>query len=199
MIGQGHLLQRHIAYLTFEIFLIIQYEDPEDIQQGVKEPEIQVLVFVQTVFFLRCAHTHPGLDIDIIVNAIHVRKGMVDDIVFLIPHKTVAPQDVQGESRKMIDPFIFGKNAMGSVMNHIKADSRNDPAQQHTFQDSPESSRSKKDEMNIDKRKADHQDHRLQEQAEITCSGFTYFLKIITDPFFQLSMKRLGGGGKFGR
>jgi len=52
MIGRGHLLKRHRTHLAFEILLVIQYEDPENVQQGVEEPEIQVLVFMQTIFLL---------------------------------------------------------------------------------------------------------------------------------------------------
>src|SRR5215203_3398368 len=40
MIVQAHVLQRHGAYLAFEIFRVIQHEYPQDVQHGIQQPEI---------------------------------------------------------------------------------------------------------------------------------------------------------------
>jgi hypothetical protein len=50
--------------------------------------------------------------------------------------------------------------------------------------------------MDIDKDKAHHQDHRLQKKSVITRLCLSNFLKITTDPFLQLGMKRLRAGRK---
>jgi hypothetical protein len=86
---------------------------------------------------------------------------------------------------------------MRPVMHHIEPDGRYHPAQQHTFHNAPEGIRRKKDEMDIDKDKADHQDHRLEKQTVVSCFRFTDFLEIIADPFLQFRMKGLWAGRKF--
>src|SRR3984885_11713981 len=120
MIAQGHFLQRHPANLAFEIFGVIQHKDPENVEDTIEEPEVQVLVGVHPVFFPALPHPHPGLNIDIVIHPGHIGISMVNNIMFYIPHKTVAAEDVQGESRKMVHPFVFGKAAMRTVMHDIK-------------------------------------------------------------------------------
>jgi hypothetical protein len=99
----------------------------------------------------------------------------------------------------MIHPFIFGKTAMCAVMHHIEPDSSDHTTQQYTFKDGPDNTRGKENKMNVDKDKADHQDHCLQEKAVITRGSLTYLFKIVTDPLLQLCVKRMGYVGKFGR
>jgi hypothetical protein len=157
-----------------------------------------MLVLVQAVFLLRFAHTHPGLDIDIVIDTIHIGERMVNDIVFHIPHEAVASQDIQGKSSKMIHPFVFRKTTMRPVMHHVKSDRRDNPAQQHTFQYRPENGRSKKYQVDIDQLKAHHQYHRLQKDLGIPRSGLSNLFEIIADPLLQFRMKGMGTVRKFG-
>jgi hypothetical protein len=143
-----------------------------------------MLIAVETVSFLRFGHPHPGLDIDIVIDARHIRIGMMDDIVFHIPHKAVTPQYVQRKSGQMIYPFIFGKTAMRTVMHNIETDGGYHPAQQHTFQDGPDGTGRKEHEMDIDKDETRHQDNGLQKKIIITRSGLAHLLKITADPPF---------------
>src|SRR6516164_8664735 len=77
VIIQLHFLQWHGAYFPLEIFLVIQYENQQ---------EIKMLELMQPVSFLRITHSKPGLNIDVIVNSVNVSVRMVNDIVFHIPH-----------------------------------------------------------------------------------------------------------------
>jgi hypothetical protein len=118
----------------------------------------------------------------------------VYDIVLHIPHKAVAAQDIQRKSGQPIDPPVFGETPMRPVMHDIKADGRYHPAEQNAFHDAPEGIRCEKDQMDIDKDKGDHQDHRLQKKTVVTRFRLANFLKIIADSFFQFSMEGLRAG-----
>ena len=48
---------------------------------------------MKAVFFLRRAHAHPRLDINVVIHSIYIRISMMDHIVFHIPHKAVATDD----------------------------------------------------------------------------------------------------------
>src|SRR5688500_13745806 len=122
VIGKFHFLQRHITHFGFEVFLVIQYKYPEEVQQRIEEPEIQVLVAMQRVSFLGAAHPHPGLDINIVIHAGYIRVRMVNDIMLHIPHKTVSAKDIQGESSQGTHPFVFAETAVRAVMHYIKSD-----------------------------------------------------------------------------
>ena len=110
-----------------------------------------MLVFVKPVFFLCFAHAHPGLDIDIVIDPVHIRKSMMDHIVFHVPHEAVTSQYIERKSGKMIYPFVFGETAMRPVMHHIKADSGHYTAQKHAFQYGPKGIGGEKDQMDINK------------------------------------------------
>jgi hypothetical protein len=49
-----------------------------------------MLVFMHFQPFLIAAHPHPGLDINIVVHTMHIGIGMVYNIVFVMPDKTVS-------------------------------------------------------------------------------------------------------------
>ena len=134
------------------------------------------------VALLRFAHAHPGLNIDVVIDTVDIGKSMMDDIVFLVPHKTVPTQDIQGKSSEVIDPFIFGKAAMRPVMHHIETDSGNDPTKQDTLQYRPKDRRGEKYQVDIDKNKTYHQDHRLQKKTVIPRLRLANLFEISTDP-----------------
>ena len=156
-----------------------------------------MLVFMHFVFFLGFAHPHPGLNIDVVIYPVHVGIGVVDHIVFHIPHKAVAPQYIQRERRKAIDPFVPRKTAMRSVMHHIEPDGSCQSPQQYAFHDRPKRRRSEKYQMHVDKGEAYHQDHRLQKEIVIPGCRFTDFLEIVADPLLQFSVERMWNSSKF--
>jgi len=197
MIIQAHLLERHDPDPALKIFHIIHDEYPEDIEDAVKEPKIQVLIPVQLIFFLGLAHPHPGLGIDIVIYACYIRIRMMHDVMFHIPHETVASQDVQRKSSDRVHYLVFRKTAMSAIVHDIKTDRRRQTTQQDTLQNSPKCIGGKKDQVDIDEGKTQHQDDRLHPQVVIARRGRPYFLKIVTDPFFQLSVKRLGSLSEF--
>ncbi len=49
-----------------------------------------MLVFMQFVFFLCGAHTHPWLDINIIINTIDIGICVMNNIMFYVPHKAAS-------------------------------------------------------------------------------------------------------------
>lgn len=192
------MLELHIADTALEVLLVIEYEDPENVQEAVEDPEVQVLVFMQPVFFLALAHPHPGLDIDIIVHTINICEGMVDHIVFHVPHEAVSAEDIQRESGKYIQPFVFAEAAMGTVVHHVEADRCYQSAEDHTLYDLQPHRRCKEDQVYIYECKTDTEDDRFQEKLVVTGGGFAYFFKVGADPFFQLGMERVGDIGKLG-
>ena len=157
-----------------------------------------MLVFVKPVFFLCFAHAHPGLDIDIVIDPVHIRKSMMDHIVFHVPHEAVTSQYIERKSGKMIYPFVFGETAMRPVMHHIESDGCDHASQEHAFQYGPKSAGGKKNEVDVYQHETHHQYHRLDKKVVIPRGRLAHLLKIITDPGFQLSVKRMGYVGKFG-
>src|SRR5580658_8385915 len=150
VIVQAHLLERHDPDPALEIFHIVHYEYPEDIKDAVKEPKIQVLIPVQLIFFLGLAHPHPGLGVDIVIDACYVRIGMMYNVVFHIPHEAVTSQDVQRKSSDRVNCLVFRKTAMSAIMHDIKTNGSRQTTQQDTLQDRKKSIRGKKDQMDID-------------------------------------------------
>ncbi len=53
MVGRIQFLDRHIPYLTGEVFFIVGKEYPKQIQQTVEEPKVYMLILVPFVMFLR--------------------------------------------------------------------------------------------------------------------------------------------------
>ena len=86
---------------------------------------------------------------------------------------------------------------MGAIMHDIKADRSRQTTQQDTLQNGPKCIGGKKDQVDIDEGKTQHQDDRLQPQVVITRRRRAHFLKIVADPVFQLSVKRLGSMSEF--
>src|ERR1700688_5072932 len=94
-----------------------------------------MLVFVQLIFFLSGTHAHPRLNVDIIIYTINIGKCMMNDIMFHIPHKTIATENVKRKRCEMIYPLVFAKAPMGAIMHYIKTDRCNYTTEQHTFED----------------------------------------------------------------
>ena len=161
MIGQGHFFELHGTYPAFEILLVIEQENPENVQQRIKEPEIKMLVFMKRIPFLGLAHAHPGLDVNIIINSVHVGVGMMDHIVLHIPHETVPAKYVQGKSGQVIDPLVFAKTPVSPVMHDIEPYRRHQATQQNALQDSPECRRCEEYQVYIHQYKAHHQEKSL--------------------------------------
>src|SRR5580693_7128788 len=130
-----------------------------------------MLVFVHFVFFLGFTHSHPGLDINIVINAINICKCMVDDIMFHIPHETVPAEYIKGKCGEHIHPFVFAKTPMGAVMHNIESNRSNHTTQQNTFQYCPERIRCKENQVNINKSKSNHQNNSLHKNLEIARGG----------------------------
>ncbi len=90
MLGKGHFLQWGRAYLPGEIFFIVCKKDPEQIKQGIGGPEIPVLVPVDLMKFLCRTKAKEWPCFDIIIHAINVRIGMLDDIMLGSPHEIIS-------------------------------------------------------------------------------------------------------------
>ena len=72
-------------------------------------------------FRLGRAHPHPRLNIDIIINPIYVCIGMMNDIMFYIPHKGTATEKIQGKGGNIVNPFVFTETSMGAIVHDVKA------------------------------------------------------------------------------
>src|ERR1700722_11141071 len=161
MIIQAHLLERHDPDPALEIFHIVHDEYPEDVEDAVKEPKIQVLIPVQPILFLALGHPHPGLGIDIVIDACYIRIRMMYNVVLHIPHEAVTSQDIQRKSGDRIYRLVFRKTAVGAIVHDIKANSSRQTTQQDTLQNSEKCIGGKKDQVDIDKGKTQHQDDGL--------------------------------------
>src|SRR5215207_2834932 len=115
-----------------------------------------MLISVHRQSRLRSAHAHPGLDIYVIIHPIHVGIGMVDHIVFYIPHEGTSPKHIQGKSSHVVDPFVLAETAMRAIMHYIKPNPGHNYTQKAAFQDSPYRSGRKKNKVNIEKQKRSH-------------------------------------------
>src|SRR5687768_11997063 len=156
-----------------------------------------MLVLMQCVFFLRGAHTHPWLDVDIIIYSVDISICVMDNVVLHVPHKAVSTEYVQRKCRKMVHEFVFAKTSVSTIVHYIETDRGNNSTQQNAFKNSPYRSRSKEYKMDINKKKTDHKYHRLDKKTIIAGGGFTHFFKILTDPSFQLRMEGVLDIGKF--
>jgi hypothetical protein len=88
---------------------------------------------------------------------------------------------------------------MGAIMHDIEANGRRQTTQQDTLQNSPKSIGCEKDQVDIDERKTQHQNDRLHPQVVIASRRRPDFLKIVTDPVLEYSVKRLGGLSELGQ
>ena len=70
---------------------------------------------------LCAAHANKRALGDIIVQAVHIWIGMMDDVVLEFPDKTVTPQCIQCKTKQLVDFLIRRIAAMISIMHHIES------------------------------------------------------------------------------
>ena len=62
--------------------------------------------------------------IKVIIHAVNIGIGMVYDVVFHLPHKSIGSKKVERQSRKCIYPgFAAKKTAMSAIVHDVEPDS----------------------------------------------------------------------------
>ena len=72
--------------------------------------------------YLRAAHTDKRAFGNVVVNAVDIRVGMVNNIVFLFPDETISAKGVQRKAECSIDPFAGGIAAMVGIVHDVESD-----------------------------------------------------------------------------
>ena len=60
---------------------------------------------------------------NIIIYPMNIRIGMVNDIVFCLPHVLACAQKIRSIGSNIIDPFIGAETAVGAIMHYIESNS----------------------------------------------------------------------------
>ena len=113
-----------------KVLIKVLPEDPEERADRVEKGEVKVLDLVGRNPLLGAAHPDEGTFGDIIIHAVHIGIGMVNDVVLLLPHKAVAAQRIQGITQELIDPAVGGIAAVAGIVHDIEADKRQHKAEQ---------------------------------------------------------------------
>ena len=71
---------------------------------------------------LGAAHPDKRAFGDIVVDAVDVGIGMVNDIVFLFPDEIIAAKRIERKSKELVDPFTGRIAAVVGVVHHVEAD-----------------------------------------------------------------------------
>jgi hypothetical protein len=156
-----------------------------------------MLVFVKLKSFLRGAHAHPWLNVDIVVNTGYIGIRMMDDIMFAIPDKAIASKNIQGECGHHIGPFMFTETTMGAIMHYIKSDGGNNTAEQNTFADCQQRDGCEKNKVDIQAHKRNTQYKCFEIEIKISGRSLSHLFKIGIDPFFKVGVECVWTGRKF--
>src|SRR5665213_452373 len=104
---------------------------------------------MQFEFFLSYSKSHPGPCLYIIVYPINVRVGMMNNVMFHIPHDCTCTKEIQGEPGHLVYYFKSAEASMGSIMHHIETNRCGKTTKQDTFRNGNPYHRSKKYQVDI--------------------------------------------------
>ena len=65
--------------------------------------------------------SHPEFNINITIHTFNICESMMIDIVFNLPDIGTPAHHIQGESSKIINPFLCGITSMGTIVHDIKS------------------------------------------------------------------------------
>ena len=86
-----------------------------------------MLVFVNLIFLLGFTHAQHRFNFNVVVYTINVGIGMVNDVVFVVPHDTAGSQCIYRESCNFIPKFTLTKTTVSAIMHNVKANSSSKP------------------------------------------------------------------------
>ena len=131
MVTYFHVIFRqwNVTNTSTEIFFEIEPKHPKKLRCSVQNHEIDVLETVHSVMFLRFAHPQERAQVNVVVHAIHICKGVVNGIVFQIPHKMTAAEDTQCASSDFVEVARLRKTPVRAIVHDIEADTRRRNAQ----------------------------------------------------------------------
>ncbi len=148
--------------------------------------------------FLSRRHTHQHPDLDIIVHTIYIGIGMVDHIVFHIPHKLACAQHTAGIRGDLVHQLALAETAVSAIVHYIKADGGYDTTEQGAFQQAPVPGRLADKEVQVQGKEADDQHNRFMPEGEIAGLLDIVVRKILLYTAFELAVQRVLRIGKFG-
>src|SRR5215831_16012098 len=96
---------------------------------------------------------------NIIINAIDVSIGMMNDIVFLLPEESITTHCVKRKSEQIIYPFFAGKASMAGIMHDIKPDTGKNESKHAAQQEADHYGQMKNQQRNINNNGRREQDH----------------------------------------
>jgi hypothetical protein len=88
-----------ITKLKFKLDELTDYQDIGEenklnVQQDIGKKEVDMFESVDFVVFLRITKSQEWFSIDVIVHAFDVGEGVVNNIVFCLPHKHISAKNV---------------------------------------------------------------------------------------------------------
>ena len=87
--------------------------------------------------------------INIIINAIDIGIGVMDDIVLIVPHEHASAQTIYGICGNGIPEFSSAETSMTPIVHHIESDGRKIYPHKHAKQDGYPSGGRKENQKNI--------------------------------------------------
>ena len=76
---------------------------------------------MQFITFLMFAEAQKDTSINVIVYFMYIGICVVNDTMFIIPHKSIAAQYIQRKGCYCIHPWMFAETAMTAIVHDIKA------------------------------------------------------------------------------
>ncbi len=104
-------------------------EVPFDGDDGVEEPEVDVLPAVEPVAALFRGEAGEGTEFDVVIVADDVGVGVVEFVVFDVPDVGGAADEVEGEGHEPVDIFFVGVGFVAGVVLDVEADASDSEAE----------------------------------------------------------------------
>ncbi len=176
-----------------EVLPQVVVEDPEEVGEPVEQQAVHVLEPVEPLSLLPFMHADPGLDVDVVVHALHVGEGVVVDVVLQLPEVHVAAQEVEREAHDLVHPAAAAVAAVSAVVHHVEADGGDGEAEQGAeAQRHPAGGGGEEDQRDVQRHEHGDQDARLQVEAEVARACAAAFREVGVGDLAQ-ALEELGG------
>jgi len=156
-----HRRHGHGADSFCEIPLVIDLEDPGDVDHHVEEPAVEMLKAVHLQSALVLVDAHEIADVDVVVDALDVGEGVVEDAVLDLPDIGASAETFEGGTGKLVEPGSRTEAAVAAVVHYVEAGAGDKEAKQHALRESEIPCRGEEDEMDVES------DHASQDEKSL--------------------------------
>ena len=134
-------------------------------QQAVHRERVQVLEPVPGPPFLQVAPAQHAARLDVRVHLLHVRVGVMEDVVLVLPDHLAGPDEARGGAGQPVDRPVAGVAAVGAFVHQVEADERERLGQGEGGDDRGEDVRGEEDQEDVGNGEPGQDDRGLGQHA----------------------------------